>query len=140
MSDHSDHEPNLLDKILETEPSIKSTLGARAFAQDTLLDLQGKPAVALMQRFPGLHVKQAQRLKDRLKVTDAGRVKWLLTGSVMETGWVQGRITSTVFPGNVWKLPPFYVGWNPEEAGPPPEDEALAQQGVNDVSAVSVRL
>ncbi|MFV3381377.1 hypothetical protein [Pseudomonas sp. NY15354] len=75
-----------------------------------------------------------------VKVTDAGRVKWLLTGSVMETGWVQGRITSTVFPGNVWKLPPFYVGWNPEEAGPPPEDEALAQQGVNDVSAVSVRL
>ncbi|WP_409287571.1 hypothetical protein [Pseudomonas guariconensis] len=75
-----------------------------------------------------------------VKVTDAGRVKWLLTGSVMETGWVQGRITSTMFPGDVWKLPPFYVGWNPEEAGPPPEDKALVQQGVNDVSAVSVRL
>ncbi|MFV3381379.1 Ig-like domain-containing protein [Pseudomonas sp. NY15354] len=75
MSDHSDHEPNLLDKILETEPSIKSTLGARAFAQDTLLDLQGKPAVALMQRFPGLHVKQAQRLKDRLDVASAAMMR-----------------------------------------------------------------
>ncbi|ANY86815.1 hypothetical protein [Pseudomonas putida] len=67
-----------------------------------------------------------------VKMTDAGRVKWLLTGSVMERGWVQGRITSTLFP-DVWKLPAFYVGWNLEEVGAPPEDQALVQQGVIDV-------
>lgn len=66
-----------------------------------------------------------------VKMSDTGRVKWLLTGSVMDIGWVQGRITSTLFPGDTLKLPPFYVGWNPEEAGPAPEDKALAQQGAN---------
>ncbi|MDR0211744.1 MAG: hypothetical protein LBJ33_21630 [Pseudomonas putida] len=75
MSDHSDHEPNLLDQILETEPGIKSALGARAFAQETLLDLQGKPPVALVQRFSGLHIKQAQRLKDRLDVATAAMMR-----------------------------------------------------------------
>lgn len=75
MSDHSDHEPNLLDKILETEPGIKSTLGPQAFAQDTLLDLQGKPPVALVQRFSGLHIKQAQRLKGRLDVATAAMMR-----------------------------------------------------------------
>lgn len=75
MSDHSDHEPNLLDQILETEPGINSTLGARALAQDTLLDLQGKPPVTLVQRFSGLHVKQAQRLKDRVDVATAAMMR-----------------------------------------------------------------
>lgn len=75
MSDHSDHEPNLLDQILETEPGIKSALSTHAVAQDTVLDLQGKPPAALVQRFCGLRMKQAQRLKDRLDVATAAMMR-----------------------------------------------------------------
>ncbi|MFK4231389.1 Tc toxin subunit A [Pseudomonas guariconensis] len=75
MSDHSDHEPNLLDRILETEPGIKSALSTHAVAQDTVLDLQGKPPAALVQRFSGMRMKQAQRLKDRLDVATAAMMR-----------------------------------------------------------------